>query len=148
MQTNITIEVKINNPVKVSFDVTWYKGTDNETTKTIERLFDLGKLTSEDLLEYALRPLIITEQTKLRNKKPADAELTGTVEVGAPGTRSTNPEKLGVVETLMTRGLSKDQALNFSKLMAKDETMPAFLIRLQGMLGALGLTINLVGEDK
>ena len=143
--------LKINNPVTVSFDVTWFKGTEKEVTRTLERSFDLADLSGEDILEYAMRTLVIAEQARVRSKDPKGTNEDGTslvperasIKVAKPGVRTANVEKVSVVDSLIAKGLSKDQATNFAKLMAKDESAPQFFGRLSEMLKALGMNINL-----
>lgn len=140
------IAINFENPITVKFDVTWYKGQANEVTKTVERTFDLSQVTAGGIIEYALRPLVILEQAKLRNKLPSDAVLSATIVASEPGTRMVSKEKFEIISFLTAQGVSPAQAQMLAKMRGKDQGLKDFVTGLQDVLKGFGMEIDLLSK--
>ncbi len=70
--------------------ITWNKGKENETTKTVVYSFNMQNIeTADELAAILMRPMVINETNRRRDKDPKDTTDGETYEimVKKPGTR-------------------------------------------------------------
>lgn len=107
--------------------------------------FDLSNLTEEDIIQYAMQAIVIQKQVRDR-KCNTFAEVKKSTVVSKPGTRAVSLATFEIVELLRKCGVADAIAVNFAKLRGKDEDAMKFIKRLEEMLGALGVTVDLMSK--
>ena len=102
-----TMEQKITATFSVRLDK-----EDDQTQVT--RTFDLKLLTVDDLIEFAMKTIIIDEQARIRRNAQSvkDIVLVKTVDVAKPGTRMISTQR---TIKLLTKLVGDDMALKMEK---------------------------------